>query len=237
MERALPPHRPADVGRSYDSVIRVETASRAGRHRLPPGNRTRVVMPAASRSSSPTSSAPYRPAPAGMSAATSGASSAPPISKPRGPVRYVEHHLFEHGSAQGISPSRWRRHPSPGGQRPHRRRRPRLARPRRRPPGARYEERSMGCSADGGTTPGPAPSSRWPPGAWRTLRRRHRCQYRHRLDPRSGQPVSTGSGRDAAEESASRAALTGSGGEPVSAPGAGPAESGARGRTVTRPAR
>jgi 2-isopropylmalate synthase len=97
------PVDPADVGRSYDSVIRVN--SQSGKGGVAPLLETcyGVVMPRRLQVEFSAEVQRHTDAHGGeMSAADIWQLFSRTYLESAAPVRYVEHHLFEHGSAQGI---------------------------------------------------------------------------------------------------------------------------------------
>jgi 2-isopropylmalate synthase len=97
------PVDPADLGRSYDSVIRVNSQSGKGGIAYLLETEYGIVMPRRLQVEFSAEVQRYTDTHGGeMSAADIWALFSCTYLDAVGPVRYVEHHLFEHGSAQGI---------------------------------------------------------------------------------------------------------------------------------------
>ncbi|TXT27618.1 MAG: 2-isopropylmalate synthase [Rhodocyclaceae bacterium] len=97
------PIDPADVGRSYDSVIRVNSQSGKGGIAYLMETEHGVVMPRRLQVEFSGVVQQYTDAHGGeVSADSIWSMFAKTYLDPSSPIRYREHHLFEHGSAQGI---------------------------------------------------------------------------------------------------------------------------------------
>ncbi|MRR49802.1 MAG: 2-isopropylmalate synthase [Rhodocyclaceae bacterium] len=97
------PIDPADVGRSYDSIIRVNSQSGKGGVAYLLESEYGVVMPRRLQVEFSGEVQKHTDAHGGeMSAADIWQLFSRTYLETASPVRYVEHHLFEHGSAQGI---------------------------------------------------------------------------------------------------------------------------------------
>jgi 2-isopropylmalate synthase len=97
------PVDPADVGRSYDSVIRVNSQSGKGGIAYLLETEYGIVMPRRLQVEFSAEVQRHTDAHGGeMSAADIWALFSRTYLDDATPLRYVEHHLFEHGSAQGI---------------------------------------------------------------------------------------------------------------------------------------
>ncbi|MBS1161318.1 MAG: leuA [Proteobacteria bacterium] len=97
------PIDPADVGRSYDSVIRVNSQSGKGGIAYLMETEYGIVLPRRLQVEFSAIVQRHTDAEGGeMSAADIWALFAASYLTPTAPVRYREHHLFEHGNAQGI---------------------------------------------------------------------------------------------------------------------------------------
>jgi 2-isopropylmalate synthase len=149
------PIDPADVGRNYDSVIRVNSQSGKGGIAYLLETEYGVVMPRRLQVefSGVVQRHTDRARRRDVSAAIWDALLRTPTSTACAPVRYVEHHLFEHGKAQGIRLTvdidGTRHLLSRRRQRPDRRRHPRPCKRRHRRAGAQLRGAFDECTQRG----------------------------------------------------------------------------------------